>query len=127
MPRLVVIDAANTLYRAFFAIPNLRSTEGLPTGAVYGLANMLRKVIREERPDAVVVAQDPPGGSFRRELYPDCPIVNANIDDFADVLAGVLDDPDLRTESGRAGVGFVRDHFDVDDVNTRLLALYDAL
>jgi DNA polymerase I len=71
VPRLVVIDAANTLYRAFFALPPLRNAEGLPTHAVYGFAQMLRKVIREERPDAVVVAFDPPGGStFRRALYP---------------------------------------------------------
>ncbi len=63
--RLVVVDAANTFYRAFFAIPPLRSAEGFPTNAVYGFANMLRKVIREEAPDAVVIAQDPPGKSFR--------------------------------------------------------------
>jgi DNA polymerase-1 len=66
--RLVVIDAANFLYRAFFAIPPLRSAEGFPTNAVYGFANMLRKVMREEAPDAVVVAMDPPGPSFRKEI-----------------------------------------------------------
>ena len=72
MARLVVVDAANTLYRAFFALPPLRNAEGFPTNAVLGFANMLRKVIREERPDAVVVVLDPPGGSrARREIYPD--------------------------------------------------------
>ncbi len=70
MPRLVVIDAANALYRAFFALPPLKNAEGFPTGAVYGLANMVRKVLREEQPDAVVVAMDPPGGSFRNEIFP---------------------------------------------------------
>ncbi len=69
MPRLVVIDAANALYRAFFALPPLRSASGEPTGAVLGFANMLRKLVREERPDAIAVAMDPRGGSFRRELY----------------------------------------------------------
>jgi DNA polymerase I len=68
--RIVVIDAANTLYRAFFALPPLRNAEGVPTHAVLGFANMLGKVLREEQPDAVVVAVDPPGGSdFRRELH----------------------------------------------------------
>lgn len=71
MPRLVVIDAANFLYRAFFAIPPLRNAEGLPTNAVLGFANMVRKVLREEQPDGVVVAMDPPGGSFRKEIYAD--------------------------------------------------------
>lgn len=67
--RLVLIDAANALYRAFFALPQLRGPGGAPTGAVLGLANMLRKVLREEQPDAVAVAMDPPGGGFRRELF----------------------------------------------------------
>ena len=71
MKRLVLIDAANALYRAFFALPQLRSPEGAPTGAVLGLANMLRKVLREEQPDAVAVAMDPPGGGFRRREFPE--------------------------------------------------------
>ena len=69
MPRLVLIDAANALYRAFFALPPLRSPSGAPTGAVFGFANMLRKLVREEKPDAIAVAMDPRGGSFRRELF----------------------------------------------------------
>jgi DNA polymerase-1 len=69
VPRLVVIDAANALYRAFFALPPLRSPSGAPTGAVFGFANMLRKLVREEKPDAIAVAMDPRGGSFRRELF----------------------------------------------------------
>jgi len=69
VPRLVVIDVANALYRAFFALPPLRNASGTPTGAVFGFANMLRKLIREEKPDAIAVAMDPPGGGFRRELF----------------------------------------------------------
>jgi DNA polymerase-1 len=70
--RLVLIDAANCLYRAFFApFPPLRTSDGTPTKAVYVFANMLRKLLREERPDAVAVVMDPPGGSFRREIYAD--------------------------------------------------------
>jgi DNA polymerase-1 len=69
MRRLLIIDAANALYRAFFALPPLRSPGGAPTGAVFGFANMLRKLIREEKPDAIAVAMDPRGGSFRRELF----------------------------------------------------------
>jgi DNA polymerase-1 len=70
VPRLILLDAANAIYRAFFALPPLRSPGGAPTGAVFGLANMLRKLAREEKPDAIAVAMDPRGGSFRRELFP---------------------------------------------------------
>ncbi len=69
--RLVVIDGANALYRAFFAIPNLRAPDGTPTNAAYGFTTMLAKVLREERPTHVVVAMDPPGGSFRNQIYPE--------------------------------------------------------
>ena len=69
--RLVIIDAANCLYRAFFGLPPLRAADGFPTNAVFGFAKMLAKVIREEKPDAVVVVFDPPGGSFRNQLHPE--------------------------------------------------------
>lgn len=67
--RLVVIDGANSLYRAFFAIPHLRAPDGTPTNAVYGFATMLGKVVREESPDWLAVAFDPRGGSFRRRIF----------------------------------------------------------
>jgi DNA polymerase-1 len=70
-PRLVVIDGANTLYRAFFAIPGLRAPDGTPTNAAYGFVNALIKVLREERPTHIVVARDPKGKSFRHDLYPE--------------------------------------------------------
>jgi DNA polymerase-1 len=67
----VIVDAANCLYRAFFAIPPLRTAEGFPTNAAYGFVNMLNKTLREERPDHVVVVFDAPGGApFREEIYP---------------------------------------------------------
>jgi DNA polymerase-1 len=69
--RLVVIDGANAIYRAFFAIPNLRAPDGSPTGAAYGFVTMLAKVLRDEKPTHVAVASDPPGGSFRRRIYPE--------------------------------------------------------
>ena len=69
--RLVVIDGANAIYRAFFAIPNLRAPDGSPTGAAYGFVTMLIKVLRDEKPTHVAVASDPRGGSFRRRIYPE--------------------------------------------------------
>ncbi len=69
MRKILLIDAANALYRAFFALPPLRNAGGEPTGAVLGIANMLRKAIREEKPDGVAVVMDPPGGSFRKKIF----------------------------------------------------------
>lgn len=67
----MIIDAANCLYRAFFAIPPLRTALGVPTNAAYGFVNMVNKVLREEGPDHVVVVFDAPGGApFREQIYP---------------------------------------------------------
>ncbi len=67
--KLVVIDGANAIYRAFFAIPSLRAPDGTPTNAVLGFATMLAKVLREESPDLIAIAFDPRGGSFRNEVF----------------------------------------------------------
>ena len=67
--RVVIIDGANSIYRAFFAIPHLEEPDKTPTNAVMGFATMLGKVIREESPTAIVVAFDPRGGSFRRRIF----------------------------------------------------------
>ena len=67
--KLVVIDGANAIYRAFFAIPGLRSPDGTPTNAALGFATMLAKVVREEAPDLIAVAFDPRGGSFRKRVF----------------------------------------------------------
>jgi DNA polymerase I len=69
--RIVLVDAANCLYRAFFALPPLRAADGFPTNALHGFAQMLGKVLREERPEAMAVVFDAPGPTFRKELYAD--------------------------------------------------------
>ncbi|MCZ6464332.1 MAG: DNA polymerase I [Proteobacteria bacterium] len=69
--KLVVFDGANTLFRAFFAIPHLRAPDGTPTNAAYGFINTVIKVLREESPDFVAVAYDARGGTFRHRMYRD--------------------------------------------------------
>jgi len=69
-PHIVLIDGANALYRAFFALPPMRNAAGEPTSAVLGFANMLQKVIREEEPDLIGVVFDGKGKTFRHELFP---------------------------------------------------------
>ena len=69
--RLFLIDGPNLAFRAFFAIGGMSSSSGQPTNALFGFTNMLLKLIREERPDYLAITWDPPGGSFRDELFAD--------------------------------------------------------
>lgn len=70
-PRLLLIDASSFLYRAFHALPDLRSRKGHPTGAITGIVNMLRRVQQEWPADYVACVFDPKGPTFRDSLYPE--------------------------------------------------------
>ncbi|HEY0178032.1 MAG TPA: DNA polymerase, partial [Dokdonella sp.] len=67
-PRLVLIDGSSYLYRAFHALPPLTNSAGEPTGALFGVVNMLRATLKE-RPDYAAFVQDAPGPTFRDDLY----------------------------------------------------------
>jgi len=67
--RLYLIDASGHIFRAFYAIPELTNSKGLPTNATLGFTNMVRKLLREQKPDFVVAAFDPPGPTLRHEAY----------------------------------------------------------
>lgn len=69
--RIHLVDGTSLLFRAYFAIRGLSSPEGLPTNAVYGFAAMLRKLLKEERPDHLGVAFDLAGPTFRHDRYAD--------------------------------------------------------
>jgi DNA polymerase-1 len=69
--RLVLIDGSNWLFRAFYALPPLANPQGQPTGAVYGMGNMLRKLIKDYQPKRIAVVFDVSDYSFRTELYPE--------------------------------------------------------
>ncbi|MBI3608988.1 MAG: DNA polymerase I [Nitrospirae bacterium] len=63
--RLFLIDGHGYIYRAFFALPHLSTSKGLPTNAVYGFTAMLLKVVREHQPDYLAVAFDSKGPTQR--------------------------------------------------------------
>jgi DNA polymerase-1 len=69
--RLFLIDASGHIFRAYYAIPELSNSTGMATNAVFGFTNMLRRLLREEEPDYVVAAFDPPGPTVRHEIYPE--------------------------------------------------------
>ena len=68
---LVLVDGSSYLYRAFHAMPNLSTSSGQPTGAVYGIVNMLRRLLRDYAPEHIAVVFDAKGKTFRNELYAD--------------------------------------------------------
>src|SRR3546814_12042221 len=69
MTRLVLIDGSSYLYRAFHALPPLTNAAGEPTGALFGVVNMLRAHLKEN-PEHIAFVVDAPGKTFRDDLYP---------------------------------------------------------
>jgi len=67
--RLVIIDGYALLYRAFFATRYLSTADGRPTNALFGFTQMLFVILENIRPDAIVVALDAPGKTFRHAEY----------------------------------------------------------
>jgi len=71
MSKLVIVDGNSLANRAFYALPFLTNSKVQPSGAVYGFANLLSKIIVDYRPDGIVVAFDHARKTFRTELYAD--------------------------------------------------------
>ena len=71
MSQLVLVDGSSYLYRAFHALPDLRTSRGEPTGALRGVVSMLRRIAEDEKPDYFAVVFDAPGKTFRDAWYPD--------------------------------------------------------
>jgi DNA polymerase-1 len=66
---LYLIDGNSYVYRAYYAIRGLSNSKGFPTNAIYGFTNMLLKIIREKKPDSIVVSFDSPVPTERHRIY----------------------------------------------------------
>ena len=71
MQTLLLVDGSSYLYRAFHGLPDLRSPQGEPTGAIYGVINMLRKLRSDYKPDYLACVMDAKGKTFRDDWYPE--------------------------------------------------------
>ena len=69
MKKFVVVDGSSYLFRAYHALPPLMNSKGTPTGAIFGVLNMLKKLLNEEKPDYFAVIFDTKSKNFRHELY----------------------------------------------------------
>ena len=66
---LILVDGSSFLFRAYHAIPPLTNPQGEPTNAIYGVSNMLRKLITDYHSEYITVVFDAPGKTFRNDLY----------------------------------------------------------
>ncbi|MCH9756525.1 MAG: DNA polymerase I [Gammaproteobacteria bacterium] len=67
----VLVDGSSYFFRAFHALPPLTNSEGHPTGAVYGVVNMIRRLLKDTSPTQFAIVFDAPGKTFRNDLYPE--------------------------------------------------------
>ncbi|RPG45267.1 MAG: DNA polymerase I [Gammaproteobacteria bacterium TMED134] len=66
---LILVDGSSYLFRAYYALPDLRSSDGHPTGAIRGVISMLRRLQKEYPKGTIAVVFDAPGKTFRDDLY----------------------------------------------------------
>jgi DNA polymerase-1 len=71
MKPIILVDGSSYLYRAFHALPPLTNSKGQPTGAIFGVINMLKKLLADYQPDDIAVIFDSKGKTFRDHLYAD--------------------------------------------------------
>ncbi len=67
--RVVLLDSHAIIHRAYHALPDFMASNGEPTGALYGLSNMLMKIIGDLKPDYIIACYDLPQKTFRHEAY----------------------------------------------------------
>lgn len=68
---LILVDGSSYFFRAFHALPPLTNSKGQPTGAIYGVVNMVKRLIKDYQSERVVVIFDAPGKTFRNDWYPE--------------------------------------------------------
>ncbi len=68
---LILVDGSSYLFRAYHALPQFSNKAGQPTGAIYGVINMLKKLLADYQPSYCAVIFDAKGPTFRHQLYPD--------------------------------------------------------
>src|SRR5688500_12711845 len=67
--RVLLLDSYSLLFRAFYALPELTTSTGVPTSALYGFSSLLLRLLREKQPGGVALARDLPGKTFRHTQY----------------------------------------------------------
>lgn len=66
---LLLLDSHAIIHRAYHAVPNLQNSKGVPTGALFGIINMLFGILERFKPDAIIACYDLPHPTYRHEVY----------------------------------------------------------
>jgi DNA polymerase-1 len=90
MKRLMLLDIYGLVYRAFFALPPLTTTRGVPINAAYGFTTMLNKIMAEEKPTHVIACFDKGLPPERREIYPDYKMQRTSMPDDLRPQFGII-------------------------------------
>ena len=70
-PPFILVDGSSYLFRAFHGMPPLTNSKGQDTGAIYGVINMLKSLIKQYQPTHIGVVFDAKGKTFRDDIYPE--------------------------------------------------------
>jgi DNA polymerase-1 len=97
-PRLILLDAHAILHRAYHALPDFSSSKGEPTGALYGIATMLIKIIQDLKPDYIVACYDLPQPTHRHEAYAEYKAGRQKADE--ELIAQIIRSRDVFTAFG---------------------------
>jgi DNA polymerase-1 len=78
---ILLIDGTYYLYRAYYALPLFTNTLGEPIGAIYGIINMIKKILHDHKPKYMIIIFDSPSKNFRHQLFPEYKKNRKNIPD----------------------------------------------
>ena len=110
--KLYLIDGNSLLYRSYYALQRLSTSQGFPTNAIYGFITTLRKLIAREKPGWMGIVFDAPGRKFRHDVYED---YKAHRKPMPDDL--VVQVPKLKEVIGALRIPvFVHPGYEADDV-----------
>ena len=110
--RLVILDSHAIIHRAYHALPDFSSSDGQPTGALYGLSSMLLKLAEELKPDYIIAARDLPGKTFRHDMYEEYKGTRGEADDA--LIVQLQKAPEVFGAFGIPSIG--APGFEADDV-----------
>ncbi len=112
MEKFIIIDGSSLMYRAFFALPPLTSSEGIYTNAIMGFSNMLGKILTDYKPDCIAVAFDKSRKTFRTDMYEE---YKGQREKTPDELKSQI--PLLQEFLEALGIAFIeKDNYEADDI-----------
>ena len=112
MEKFIIIDGSSLMYRAFFSLPLLTSSEGIYTNAIMGFSNMLGKILTDYKPDCIAVAFDKSRKTFRTDMYEE---YKGQREKTPDELKSQI--PLLQEFLEALGIAFIeKDNYEADDI-----------